>query len=97
VTPPRTRPGSPSPAARSPASRSIAARKSPAGAEILWIAVDAVRRGRGHGTALLGHVLASLADDGVSVVEAKTLDQSSGYRPYEASRAFQHRLYRTDR
>lgn len=69
----------------------IAARKSPAGAEILWIAVDAARRGRGHGTALLGHVLASLADDGVSVIEAKTLDQSTGYRPYEATRAFWER------
>jgi ribosomal protein S18 acetylase RimI-like enzyme len=34
----------------------IAARKSSGGAEILWIAVDAVRRGRGHGTTLLGHV-----------------------------------------
>jgi hypothetical protein len=28
----------------------IAARKSPAGAEILWMAVDAGWRGRGHGT-----------------------------------------------
>ena len=27
------------------------------GAEILWIAVDAARCGRGHGTTLLGHVL----------------------------------------
>jgi GNAT superfamily N-acetyltransferase len=69
----------------------IAARKSPAGAEILWIAVDAARRGQGHGTALLSHVLASLADDGVSVVEAKTLDRSCGYRPYEATRAFWER------
>jgi GNAT superfamily N-acetyltransferase len=34
----------------------IAARKSPAGAEILWIAVDAARRGRGHGTRLLGRI-----------------------------------------
>ncbi len=69
----------------------IAARKSPAGAEILWIAVDAARRGRGHGTALLGHVLSHLTAAGISVVEAKTLDQSSGYRPYEATRAFWER------
>jgi GNAT superfamily N-acetyltransferase len=69
----------------------IAARKSPAGAEILWIAVAAGRRGRGHGTTLLSHVLDHLADAGVSVVEAKTLDRSSGYRPYEATRAFWER------
>jgi ribosomal protein S18 acetylase RimI-like enzyme len=69
----------------------IAARKSPKGAEILWIAIDAARRGRGHGTRLLGHVLADLAASGISVVEAKTLDQSSGYRPYEATRAFWER------
>jgi GNAT superfamily N-acetyltransferase len=69
----------------------VAARKSPGGAEILWIAVDASRRGRGHGTRLLGHVLACLADAGVSIVEAKTLDSSSGYRPYEATRAFWER------
>jgi ribosomal protein S18 acetylase RimI-like enzyme len=69
----------------------VAARKSPAGAEILWIAVDADRRGRGHGTTLLGHVLDHLANAGISVVEAKTLDRSSGYSPYEATRAFWER------
>jgi GNAT superfamily N-acetyltransferase len=69
----------------------IAARKSPGGAEILWMAVDAARRNRGYGTALLGHVLDHLADAGVSVVAAKTLDRSSGYQPYEATRAFWER------
>ena len=69
----------------------VAARKSPGGAEILWIAIDAARRGRGHGTRLLGHVLNCLAAAGISVVEAKTLDRSSGYRPYEATRAFWER------
>jgi GNAT superfamily N-acetyltransferase len=69
----------------------VAARKSPGGAEILWIAVDAARRGRGHGTRLLGHILDRLAAAGISVVEAKTLDRSSGYRPYEATRAFWER------
>lgn len=69
----------------------VAARKSPGGAEILWIAVDAARRGRGHGTALLGHVLDQLTAAGIDVVEAKTLDGSSGYRPYEATRAFWER------
>jgi ribosomal protein S18 acetylase RimI-like enzyme len=69
----------------------VAARKSPGGAEILWIAIDAAQRGRGHGTTLLGHVLDHLAAAGISVVEAKTLDRSSGYRPYEATRAFWER------
>ena len=69
----------------------VAARKSPGGAEILWIAVDAARRGRGHGTLLLGHVMDWLAESGISVVEVKTLDGSSGYRPYEATRAFWER------
>jgi GNAT superfamily N-acetyltransferase len=55
------------------------------------IAVDAARRGHGHGTRLLGHVLDDLAAAGVSVVEAKTLDASSGYQPYEATRAFWER------
>ncbi|MFY9932608.1 MAG: GNAT family N-acetyltransferase [Streptosporangiaceae bacterium] len=69
----------------------VAARKSPGGAEILWIAIDAARRGRGHGTRLLGHVLDHLAATGISVVAAKTLDRSSGYLPYEATRAFWER------
>jgi GNAT superfamily N-acetyltransferase len=69
----------------------VVARKPPAAAEIRWIAVNAARRGRGHGTRLLGHVLDHLAAAGISVVEAKTLDRSSGYRPYEATRAFWER------
>jgi GNAT superfamily N-acetyltransferase len=69
----------------------VAARKSAGGAEILRIAVDAARRGRGHGTRLLGHILDHLAGAGISVVEAKTLDRSSGYRPYEPTRAFWER------
>jgi ribosomal protein S18 acetylase RimI-like enzyme len=64
------------------------ARKSSAAAEILWIAVDPGSRGRGYGNQLLGHVLGRLAADGISVVEAKTLDPSSDYQPYEATRAF---------
>jgi len=69
----------------------IAARKSPGGAEIRWMAVDAGRRGRGHGTALLGRVMDDLAAAGISVVEVKTLDSSAGYPPYEATRAFWER------
>lgn len=66
----------------------LAARKSAGGAEILWLAVDGSRRGHGLGTVLVDRILADLADQGVSVVAAKTLDASAGYLPYQATRAF---------
>jgi GNAT superfamily N-acetyltransferase len=70
----------------------VAARSLPGAAEILWIAVDPARRGRGLGTVLVDHLLGQLAADGVSVVLAKTLDRSADYPPYEATRAFwEHR------
>ena len=69
----------------------VAERKSPAGAEISWMAVDPPRRRRGLGTALLTHVLSALDAAGVRVVVVKTLDRSSGYQPYEATRAFWER------
>lgn len=69
----------------------VSARKSARGAEILWMAVHPARRGRGEGRMLLNRVLDDLASDGVSVVEAKTLDGSAGYPPYEATRAFWER------
>jgi GNAT superfamily N-acetyltransferase len=55
------------------------------------MAVDPARRGHGLGTVLLGRMLGELTADGVSVVEAKTLDRSAGYQPYEATRAFWER------
>lgn len=69
----------------------VAARKSAQGAEILWLAVHVAHRGQGHGTVLLNRVLGDLAGDGVSVVEAKTLDRSAGYPPYVATVAFWER------
>ena len=57
-------------------------------AEITFAAVMPGRRGGGIGTALVNEVLAALANDGVKVVEVKTLDASSGYEPYVATRAF---------
>jgi GNAT superfamily N-acetyltransferase len=69
----------------------IVATKSPGGAEVLWMAVAPAHRGRGYGTLLLDHVLAVLADRGISVVEVKTLDASAGYQPYVATRAFWER------
>jgi len=49
----------------------VAARRPPGAAEILWIAVDQARRGRGLGTVLLDRVLGELAAAGVSVVEGQ--------------------------
>lgn len=69
----------------------IAKRKSAAGAEISWMAVDRMQRGRGAGTLLLNRVLDDLASAAVSVVEVKTLDPSAGYLPYVATLAFWER------
>ncbi|MGO8877124.1 MAG: GNAT family N-acetyltransferase [Acidimicrobiales bacterium] len=66
----------------------IAEKRSPGGAEILWMAVRSARRGRGAGTVLLNAVLDDLATAGISVVEVKTLDRSADYAPYEGTRAF---------
>jgi ribosomal protein S18 acetylase RimI-like enzyme len=66
----------------------VAARRSPGAAEILWMAVDPSRRGRGFGTVLVERMLGELAAGGVSVVEVKTLDRTAGYPPHEATRAF---------
>jgi ribosomal protein S18 acetylase RimI-like enzyme len=66
----------------------LVARRSPGGAEILWMAVSPARRGRGLGTALVEHLFSELAADGVKVVEVKTLDRSADYPPYQATRAF---------
>jgi GNAT superfamily N-acetyltransferase len=66
----------------------IVEHRAPLAAEILWMAIASARRGRGEGTMLLNAVLDELGGDGVSVVEVKTLDDSSDYAPYEATRAF---------
>jgi GNAT superfamily N-acetyltransferase len=70
---------------------SLTVRRFAAGDVPAAAAIDAAQRGCGHGTRLLAHVLDDLAASGISVVEAKTLDQSSGYRPYAATRAFWER------
>jgi GNAT superfamily N-acetyltransferase len=67
---------------------SVVGRRSSRSAEILWMAVLGAVRGKGIGTALLNHVLDELCDDGVRLVEVKTLDQAAGYEPYVATRAF---------
>lgn len=69
----------------------IAERRSSHAAEILWIAIDADRRGHGIGSALLDHVCGELAAGDVQLIEVKTLDQSANYEPYVATNAFWQR------
>jgi GNAT superfamily N-acetyltransferase len=67
---------------------SVVEKRSAEAAEILWMAVEPSWRGRGVGTQLLSYVIEALTAEGVSVVEVKTLDGSSDYEPYVATRAF---------
>jgi ribosomal protein S18 acetylase RimI-like enzyme len=60
----------------------------PSGAEILYAAVRPAAQRRGIGAALVGAALAAAGEAGVLLVEVKTLDASSGYEPYRATRAF---------
>jgi ribosomal protein S18 acetylase RimI-like enzyme len=70
----------------------LAPRRFTAGAEITYAAVVPSRQGNGVGTALVERCLADLAAEGVAMVEVKTLDVTSGYEPYVATRAFwEHR------
>ena len=69
----------------------IVDRRSSQAAEILWIAVEPARRDGGYGTRLLDHALGVLRDQGIALVEVKTLDRSADYPPYEATRAFWER------
>jgi len=67
-------------------------RRYQASAEVTFAAVRPDRQGRGLGAALVEHALGELAQEGVAVVEVKTLDASAGYEPYVATRAFwEHR------
>lgn len=66
----------------------VVASRFRAAAEILWVAVEADRRGNGIGSRLNGVVLDALAESGTSLVEVKTLDPSAGYEPYGATHAF---------
>jgi GNAT superfamily N-acetyltransferase len=69
----------------------VAQTRSPATAEILWLAVTNSRRSEGGGTVLLDAVLDELAAEGIKVIEVKTLDRSAAYPPYEATRLFYER------
>jgi GNAT superfamily N-acetyltransferase len=66
----------------------IVARRSVRAAEILWAAVAADRRRERLGTLLVDGLLADLYEDGVGLVEVKTLDPAAGHVPYAATHAF---------
>jgi GNAT superfamily N-acetyltransferase len=66
----------------------VAERRYPVAAEITIAAVTPEQRGRGIGTQLVEDAMRDLAASGVLVVEVKTLDESAGYGPYVATRAF---------
>jgi GNAT superfamily N-acetyltransferase len=66
-------------------------RRSLEAVEILWAAFRPDRRGEGLGTRLIEEVLRELANDGVNLVEVKTLDRSSRYAAYEPTRVFWER------
>lgn len=70
-------------------------RRYPTAAEITFAAVLPDEQGSGVGTELVDTALATLAEEGVAIVEVKTLDASAGYEPYVATRAFwEHRGFR---
>lgn len=60
-------------------------------AELTWMGVLPEHQGRGIGTALLQRLLAEFAAASIAVVEVKTLDASTDYEPYVATRAFYER------
>jgi ribosomal protein S18 acetylase RimI-like enzyme len=66
----------------------LAERRYSAAAEITFAAVDPHQRARGVGRRLVSAAFESLTADGVRFVEVKTLDESAGYEPYVATRAF---------
>ena len=66
----------------------IAPRRFARGAEITFAAVASKSQGKGIGSKLVQHALAHHQAEEASVVLVKTLDESSGYEPYIATRTF---------
>ncbi|GAB3418821.1 GNAT family N-acetyltransferase [Flindersiella endophytica] len=66
----------------------VVERRSRQAAEILWLAVAPDAHRTGVATGVVDRALGELANDGLRVVEVKTLDGSAGYAPYDATRAF---------
>lgn len=70
----------------------IAESRSHASAEITYAAVVPQLHRHGIGAGLVAHAFEHLREQGVTLVEVKTLDESSGYEPYVATRAFWERM-----
>ncbi|HEX5587376.1 MAG TPA: GNAT family N-acetyltransferase, partial [Acidimicrobiia bacterium] len=70
----------------------LAESRYPSSAEIPFAAVVPEQHRRGIGARLVAHALEHLRAQGVALVEVKTLDESSGYEPYVATRAFWERM-----
>ena len=67
----------------------VLGRKSPAVAEILWLAVAQAQQGRGAGTALLAWAADGARADGIELLEVKTLAPGVESPEYDVAR----RLY----
>jgi ribosomal protein S18 acetylase RimI-like enzyme len=57
-------------------------------AEITFAAVVPTAQRRGFGRAMVAEAVGRARSAGLRAIEVKTLDQSSGYQPYVATRAF---------
>ena len=66
----------------------IVARRGVRAAEILWAAVTADRRRERLGTLLVDGLMADLHEDGVGLLEVKTLDPVAGYVPHAPAHGF---------
>jgi GNAT superfamily N-acetyltransferase len=69
----------------------VLGRKSPAVAEILWLAVEVPHQDRGAGSALLERVLVDARADGVVLLEVKTLAPGVPSVEYDVVRRFYER------
>jgi GNAT superfamily N-acetyltransferase len=69
----------------------VVEQRFPQGAEITYAAVLPGHQGRGIGAALVAEAVRWARTDGLRALEVKTLDASSGYEPYVATRAFWER------
>jgi ribosomal protein S18 acetylase RimI-like enzyme len=56
-----------------------------------WMAVAAAWQNRGVGSLLLRHAFEDFVRRGIAAVEVSTVAASSGYHPYDATRAFYYR------
>lgn len=61
-------------------------------AEVSWLAVSKERRGSGLGKGLMEHSFEYLSDEGVELLEVKTLSGDVDYEPYAHTRKFYEKM-----